>query len=144
MTCSSTSWSWSIASRTTTRPFFAARFLQCSYIMTSHGRFKMKNEICRTWSLNVDLEFVLERADKRAFPSTEHWPSLPMFEVFGAEPTIGIMNPIAKKPSGPTNGAPPQMRVVQQLQPQYVSLGSLLAMTMMYVCIYIIIHITII
>lgn len=35
-------------------------------------------------------------------------------KVFGAEPTIGIMNPIAKKPSGPTNGAPPQMRVVQQ------------------------------
>eukprot|EP00434_Breviolum_minutum_P007806 symbB.v1.2.006891.t1/scaffold413.1/size265838/15 len=35
-------------------------------------------------------------------------------KVFGAEPTIGIMNPIAKKPSGPNSGAPPQMRVVQQ------------------------------
>ena len=78
-----------------------------------------------------------------AFPSTE-WPCLPMDEAFGAEPTIGIMNPIAKKPSGPTNGAPPQMRVVQQLQPQHQQrLGSPLAMTMMYVCIYIIIHITI-
>lgn len=39
-------------------------------------------------------------------------------EVFGAEPTIGIMNPIAKKPSGPNSGAPPQMRVVQQSGPE--------------------------
>ena len=37
-------------------------------------------------------------------------------QVFGAAPTVGIMNPIAAKK--PANGGQPQMRVVQQSAPE--------------------------